>query len=146
MACFIDPIWLFYTPNSSCQILSIYSLLRRQLEPLLPKVGEVCLTLPASEPQIGRMQLLRLSLTDFRTYATLSWRPRARITVLFGPNGRGKTNLLEAVSLLVPGRGLRSARTADLRRHGAAGGRGGGGGFAPAPGAGGIRPRTPPRG
>jgi DNA replication and repair protein RecF len=68
------------------------------------------------------MRLLRLSLTDFRNYAALTWRPGARISVLFGPNGNGKTNLLEAVSLLVPGRGLRGARTADLARHGGPGG------------------------
>ncbi|HET8996013.1 MAG TPA: DNA replication/repair protein RecF [Acetobacteraceae bacterium] len=68
------------------------------------------------------MRLLRLSLTDFRNYATLTWRPRARIAVLVGPNGSGKTNLLEAVSLLVPGRGLRNARNADLPRHDGAGG------------------------
>jgi DNA replication and repair protein RecF len=68
------------------------------------------------------MRLLRLSLTDFRNYASLTWRPRARISVLAGPNGSGKTNLLEAVSLLVPGRGLRGARNADLPRHGGAGG------------------------
>ncbi len=68
------------------------------------------------------MRLLRLSLTDFRNYATLVWRPHGRISVLFGPNGSGKTNLLEAVSLLVPGRGLRGARTADLPRHGGTGG------------------------
>ena len=68
------------------------------------------------------MRLTRLSLTDFRNYPALTWRPRARIGVLFGPNGSGKTNLLEAVSLLVPGRGLRGARNADLPRHGGAGG------------------------
>jgi DNA replication and repair protein RecF len=67
------------------------------------------------------MRLLRLSLTDFRNYAALTWRPGARISVLFGPNGSGKTNLLEAVSLLVPGRALRGARNADLPRHGGAG-------------------------
>ena len=39
--------------------------------------------------------------------------------MITGPNGSGKTNLLEAVSLLVPGRGLRGARTADLARQGA---------------------------
>ena len=37
---------------------------------------------------------------------------------MFGPNGSGKTNLLEAVSLLVPGRGLRGARIAELARFG----------------------------
>jgi DNA replication and repair protein RecF len=68
------------------------------------------------------MRLIRLSLTNFRNYAALTWRPAARISVLFGPNGSGKTNLLEAVSLLVPGRGLRGARNTDLPRHGSAGG------------------------
>ncbi len=68
------------------------------------------------------MRLQRLTLTDFRSYAALTWRPATRISVLFGPNGSGKTNLLEAVSLLVPGRGLRGARNADMPRHGGAGG------------------------
>jgi DNA replication and repair protein RecF len=68
------------------------------------------------------LRLHRLSLTDFRNYATLRWRPRAQVSVLVGPNGSGKTNLLEAVSLLVPGRGLRGARGADLPRRGGPGG------------------------
>ena len=92
------------------------------------------------------MRLLRLSLTDFRSYAALTWRPRARIAVLYGPNGSGKTNLLEAVSLLVPGRGLRNARTADLRRHGAAGGWAAAGRFATTQGEADIGTGTPPDG
>ncbi len=66
----------------------------------------------------GVLRLTRLTLTDFRNYAALTWRPAARISVLYGPNGSGKTNLLEAVSLLVPGRGLRGARHGDLPRQG----------------------------
>ena len=40
------------------------------------------------------------------------------MVVLHGPNGSGKTNLLEAISLLAPGRGLRGARMSDLARRG----------------------------
>jgi DNA replication and repair protein RecF len=64
------------------------------------------------------LRLRRLTLTSFRNYAALTWRPTARVSVLFGANGSGKTNLLEAVSLLAPGRGLRGARLADFVRHG----------------------------
>ncbi len=67
------------------------------------------------------MLLTRLTLTEFRNYRTLTWQPSGRLHVVTGPNGSGKTNLLEAVSLLVPGRGLRNARLADLPRQGAAG-------------------------
>jgi DNA replication and repair protein RecF len=66
----------------------------------------------------GQISLLRLSLTNFRNYASLVWSPRTRISVLFGPNGSGKTNLLEAISLLSPGRGLRGARNQDFARRG----------------------------
>jgi DNA replication and repair protein RecF len=63
-----------------------------------------------------QLRLTRLDLTDFRNYAALSWRPAARISVISGPNGSGKTNLLEAISLLGPGRGLRQARVAEFPR------------------------------
>jgi DNA replication and repair protein RecF len=67
------------------------------------------------------VQLLRLVLTQFRNYERLTWRPAARLAVITGPNGSGKTNLLEAVSLLAPGRGLRGARLAELARQGGSG-------------------------
>ena len=63
------------------------------------------------------LRLTRLTLTQFRNYPALTWRPAARMAVVTGPNGSGKTNLLEAVSLLQPGRGLRGARVAELARR-----------------------------
>lgn len=59
----------------------------------------------------------RLSLTDFRNYATLRLDLDGRPVVLSGANGAGKTNLLEAVSFLAPGRGLRRARLTDIGRR-----------------------------
>ena len=56
------------------------------------------------------MLLTRLTLTEFRNYRTLTWQPSGRLHVVTGPNGSGKTNLLEAVSLLVPGRGACATR------------------------------------
>ncbi|MEM1049960.1 MAG: DNA replication/repair protein RecF [Pseudomonadota bacterium] len=53
--------------------------------------------------------LTRLTLTDFRNYPGLTLDLSPEPVVLFGDNGSGKTNLLEAVSLLSPGRGLRRA-------------------------------------
>ncbi|MGB0907161.1 MAG: DNA replication/repair protein RecF [Maricaulaceae bacterium] len=54
-----------------------------------------------------------LRLTDFRNYASLDLALDGRPVILYGPNGSGKTNLLEAISLLSPGRGLRRSK-ADL--------------------------------
>ncbi|GBQ15330.1 DNA replication/repair protein RecF [Swaminathania salitolerans] len=65
------------------------------------------------------MRVARLVLTDFRNYERLVWEPQARLSVLFGENGAGKTNLLEALSLLAPGRGLRGAGNSQILRQGA---------------------------
>ncbi len=64
----------------------------------------------------------RIMLWDFRSYATLDLAIDGRLIVLCGENGAGKTNLLEALSLLSPGRGLRRAELAECARHGGAGG------------------------
>ncbi len=60
-----------------------------------------------------------LVLTDFRNYAKIKLTTTERPVILCGPNGAGKTNILEAISYLSPGRGLRRARLADVRRQGA---------------------------
>jgi DNA replication and repair protein RecF len=62
------------------------------------------------------LTLTRLMLRDFRSYPALTLGLGGRVVVLTGENGAGKTNLLEAVSLLGPGRGLRGARLAELAR------------------------------
>src|SRR5471030_459820 len=57
----------------------------------------------------------RLTLTNFRSYhAAQVSLERAGPVVLTGANGAGKTNLVEAISLLAPGRGLRRATIEEL--------------------------------
>lgn len=62
------------------------------------------------------MALTRLHLTDFRNYSELTLAPGPGFVCLFGENGAGKTNILEAVSLLAPGRGLRGAALSEMAR------------------------------
>ena len=66
--------------------------------------------------------LARLTLTDLRNHAALTLAPGPGFVVLTGENGAGKTNVLEAVSLLAPGRGLRRAPLGEMARHGGPGG------------------------
>ncbi len=68
------------------------------------------------------MALTRLSLTDFRNHSAASFRPGRQFVILHGANGAGKTNILEAVSLLVPGRGMRRAPLSEMARSGGNGG------------------------
>ena len=68
------------------------------------------------------MTVSRLSLADFRSYADAVVAPGPGFVILTGENGAGKTNLLEAVSLLSPGRGLRGASLGEMARRGGAGG------------------------
>jgi DNA replication and repair protein RecF len=61
--------------------------------------------------------LLSLTLTDFRSYERARLETGGRSVYLFGANGAGKTNLLEAISLLSPGKGLRGASLAEVGRR-----------------------------
>ena len=67
------------------------------------------------------MPVSRLALTDFRSYASATIEPGPGFVLLFGENGAGKTNVLEAVSLLTPGRGLRGAALSEMARIGGSG-------------------------
>jgi DNA replication and repair protein RecF len=68
-----------------------------------------------------RVRLTRLALENFRNYAAAALKLDGRHVCLFGSNGAGKTNLIEAVSMLAPGRGLRSADLVDIIRRAAYG-------------------------
>ncbi len=70
----------------------------------------------------NRTWIGKLTLTDFRNYRSATLTPGPGPAVLFGANGAGKTNCLEAISLLTAGRGLRSLPFSELVRSGGAGG------------------------
>ncbi|MCA0034193.1 DNA replication/repair protein RecF [Mesorhizobium sp. B263B2A] len=70
----------------------------------------------------GQTHISKLTLTNFRNYAALAIDLAPGAVVFSGDNGAGKTNLLEAISFLTPGRGLRRAPYADVARAGGDGG------------------------
>ena len=70
--------------------------------------------MPAGRPT---MELTRLALENFRSYAAAELRPDPGLTVVVAPNGAGKTNLLEAVHVAITGRSHRATVEADLVRH-----------------------------
>lgn len=62
--------------------------------------------------------LQNLKLSNFRCYEAASLKElEAGFIVLHGANGAGKTNILEAVSILTPGRGLRGAKPAEIQNN-----------------------------
>ena len=63
------------------------------------------------------MALSRITLENFRNHAATQLGETAHFNLLVGENGAGKTNILEALSLLGPGRGLRRASLAVLPRR-----------------------------
>lgn len=64
----------------------------------------------------GSAGVIRLDLSSFRSYAQLRFEAALCPVVLTGANGAGKTNLLEAISFLSPGRGLRGAKLTTVSR------------------------------
>lgn len=68
------------------------------------------------------MALDRILLTDFRNHRATRIAGARQFNLLIGENGAGKTNVLEALSLFAPGRGLRRAGLADIPANDGAGG------------------------
>jgi DNA replication and repair protein RecF len=71
----------------------------------------------APPPDTEAYAVRRLALTAFRSYAQLTFETDARPVYLVGENGAGKTNILEAISLLSPGRGLRGTALVESARR-----------------------------
>ena len=74
-------------------------------------------TAAAAAHATARVAVSRLTLSNVRSYAALRVDVDHRPVVLTGHNGAGKTNLLEALSFLAPGRGLRGVRLAQVGRQ-----------------------------
>ena len=64
------------------------------------------------------MQIRRIALQQFRNIAATQLDLHGRLQFLVGPNGQGKTNLLEATGLITALRSFRSAETRHLIAHG----------------------------
>lgn len=60
------------------------------------------------------MHLSRLALSHFRNHTSIDIGLTSEPAVLYGSNGAGKTNILEAISFFTPGRGLRGAKLSSL--------------------------------
>ncbi|HLV81841.1 MAG TPA: DNA replication/repair protein RecF, partial [Chthonomonadaceae bacterium] len=67
----------------------------------------------------ARMQVRRLQLSRFRNYRDLDFVPGERLNLLYGANAQGKSNILEAISLLATTRSLRAGRESELILRGA---------------------------
>jgi DNA replication and repair protein RecF len=65
------------------------------------------------------VRVTALELANFRNYAALRFEPAGGVCIFVGPNAQGKSNLLEALSLLSTGKSFRAAREADLIASGA---------------------------
>jgi DNA replication and repair protein RecF len=83
--------------------------------------GAYLAMMDVAEHRRPHVRLTRVGLRDYRNYAALDLRLDGRHVCLYGQNGSGKTNLIEAVSMLSPGRGLRGAEFSDLIRQGSDG-------------------------
>jgi DNA replication and repair protein RecF len=63
-------------------------------------------------------KIYQLSLFNYRNFEFIEIKPESSNLIIIGENGSGKTNILESISFLSPGRGLRSANIEDVCNKG----------------------------
>ena len=59
-------------------------------------------------------QIKSLKLINFRSHSDFSLSLSGKPLAIIGDNGAGKTNILEAISLLSPGRGMRNSKFSEM--------------------------------
>ena len=64
------------------------------------------------------MRLCSVAVADFRNISSISIEPGQHFNLLYGRNGQGKTNILEAIYLLGSPRSFRTSRLPELVKHG----------------------------
>jgi len=76
---------------------------------------------PSQDTDTKTLSIASLSLNHFRNYTHVRLETTGEPVVLTGRNGAGKTNILEAISLLTPGRGIRRAKISEIDNRNDAG-------------------------
>ncbi len=64
--------------------------------------------------KVNNSSITKLKLVNFRNHSNFKLNAEGKSFIIYGANGSGKTNVLEAISTLAPGRGFRNASLADL--------------------------------
>ena len=65
------------------------------------------------------MKVQKLHLSGYRNFESKDFEFEGNISLIIGDNGIGKTNILEAISLLSPGKDIRSASPEEIVKYGA---------------------------
>ena len=68
--------------------------------------------------KVENVCLESFSLASFRNLLELLLNVSNGVNIIVGPNGSGKTSILESISLLSPGKGLKAANFDDMCKYG----------------------------
>ncbi len=100
--------------NQNCQEFCVHKTIHERADPWYLEDMNTCEKLSVQPTSL----LQSLSLVNFRNYSQRSFAFSSPLVALYGDNGIGKTNILEAISLFSQGRGLRSSKLSEMRRVG----------------------------